>query len=396
MLKDDQSKKPKLMVRKKIVVIPSWYVSEELPGSGVFFRDQAVALSKYHDVTVLAPIFRSLRFINKRLVCKSGAYQEGTLKVFFKEFYYWPFLRSINLSNWSVVAGELLEEFISRNGHPDFIHYQSMYFSVGFIEQAYKLHGIPYFITEHASYFNKVKNIPLKKFVGAVNNAQLLFGVSKAFCCKLSAIFPGSKWNYMPNFIDEHSFFPGTTPIPTNVFRILTVCRLDKNKGVIDLLKAIEQLSDELNIELFIAGDGPERASLEAYTTLKGISHKVRFLGLLNREQVLIQMQQCHLFALASYSESFGVVIIEALATGKPVLATKCGGPESIINDNNGLLVPVADYISMSQGIRYIYNNYSKFNKDEIRKYFLDHFSSAALTLQLANIYQHESEAVNG
>ena len=98
-------------------------------------------------------------------------------------------------------------------------------------------------------------------------------------------------------------------------------------------------------------------------------------------------MHQCDVFVLPSLYETFGVVLIEALAAGKPVIATRCGGPESIVNDENGLLVAPANSDALGRAMRQMVEAIDRFNKDIIRSDCIARFSRQAVIEQLGRVY---------
>ena len=85
--------------------------------------------------------------------------------------------------------------------------------------------------------------------------------------------------------------------------------------------------------------------ALEALVQEKALTEQVTFLGSLTREQVRQEVSEADAFVLSSEYETFGVVVIEALALGKPVIATRCGGPESIVVPSVGYLVEILSVI---------------------------------------------------
>ncbi|MNQ69616.1 GDP-mannose-dependent alpha-(1-2)-phosphatidylinositol mannosyltransferase [compost metagenome] len=91
---------------------------------------------------------------------------------------------------------------------------------------------------------------------------------------------------------------------------------------------------------------------------------------------------------MASRYETFGVVIIEALALGKPVVATRCGGPESIVGDGDGLLVPVDDIESLSSAMWKLYRNPSDYNSEQIKRSCIERFSEETIAKSLKSIYE--------
>lgn len=114
----------------------------------------------------------------------------------------------------------------------------------------------------------------------------------------------------------------------------------------------------------------------------------MKFLGYLTREQVLREMQECDAFILPSLHETFGVVIIEALACGKPVIATSCGGPEEIINNKNGILVPPSDAISLRDAMLNMIQEVNKYDAFQISEDCISHFGEAPVVRHLISVYE--------
>ncbi len=121
--------------------------------------------------------------------------------------------------------------------------------------------------------------------------------------------------------------------------------RLTPVKGFDVLLHAFRQLLDELDgaaVQLWIAGDGPERAGLEALTASLGVGAQVRFLGHCDHAAMARFWAAVDVFALASRWEGLPFVILEAMAHAKPVVATTVDGvPEAVVDGETGLLVPI-------------------------------------------------------
>jgi glycosyltransferase involved in cell wall biosynthesis len=115
----------------------------------------------------------------------------------------------------------------------------------------------------------------------------------------------------------------------------------NEKKGIDVLLRAFAQIRDrEPQVRLVLAGDGPLRSRLEDLARSLGIGDRVEFLGRQERAQVADLLHGCRVFVLPSRSEPFGIVILEAMACAKPVVATSAGGiPEIIESGKNGILV---------------------------------------------------------
>ncbi len=156
------------------------------------------------------------------------------------------------------------------------------------------------------------------------------------------------------------------------------------------MLKAIDIFAEHIPETKFlvnIAGDG-DKVTYAAIAKELGIEDKVVWLGKITRQEALEQHQRNDVFILPSLIENLPVVLLEAIACGKPIIATKCGGPESIVTSQNGLLVEKNDPEGLAQAMLYMMNNYDKYDRHVIRQDFLDRFSSQAVLPQLVQLYQ--------
>jgi len=143
---------------------------------------------------------------------------------------------------------------------------------------------------------------------------------------------------------------PRLFPAGTRV--IGTVGYLAASKGHRDLLQAIALLvREESCLGLVIAGDGALRAALEAQAAALGLTTHVCFTGF--RRDILALMQSFEIFVFTSYLEGLGTAILDAMALGKPVVATRAGGiPEAVQDGITGLLVPPRDPQALADALR--------------------------------------------
>jgi glycosyltransferase involved in cell wall biosynthesis len=126
--------------------------------------------------------------------------------------------------------------------------------------------------------------------------------------------------------------------------------RLTAPKALGVALEAVAQVPE---VELVLAGDGDERAVLESRARELGLDGRVRFLGSLPRDQVLVLLRSADAALLSSAWENFPHTLVEALAVGTPAIATAVGGVREIVTDGeNGLLVPPGDPAALAGAIR--------------------------------------------
>jgi glycosyltransferase involved in cell wall biosynthesis len=93
-------------------------------------------------------------------------------------------------------------------------------------------------------------------------------------------------------------------------------------------------------------------------------------------------------FILPSHIESFGIVYVEAMACGKPVIATDCGGPADFVNQSNGRLIPVENVDSISDAIEYFSINLSDYSSEKIREFFTGNYSGQAVCPKIISTYE--------
>jgi len=108
-------------------------------------------------------------------------------------------------------------------------------------------------------------------------------------------------------------------------------------------------------------------------------------------------MRECDFFVLPSFYENFGVVYIEAMACGKPVIATNAGGPKEIVNEDIGVLVPPKDVEALIKAIEYMLDNYQNYSTEKIAQYAKKRFSYEAIGKILDEVYKsiHQKEKIH-
>jgi glycosyltransferase involved in cell wall biosynthesis len=151
----------------------------------------------------------------------------------------------------------------------------------------------------------------------------------------------------IPDGVDVAQFRPALQPRQPE---IVYVGSLIKRKGLPYLLEAMVQVVRELPaLRLTIVGDGPERAALESTAVKLGLSECVTFAGLQSADGVRQAMQRAMAFVLPSVEEGLGVVLLEALACGTPIVASRVGGIPEVVTAGVGRLVPPADPPALAQ-----------------------------------------------
>ncbi len=161
--------------------------------------------------------------------------------------------------------------------------------------------------------------------------------------------------------LERYAYLARSVPDKKQVVKILTISRLVQEKGLSYGLECMHRLINErslANIEYYILGDGPEREGLQAMARKLKIQDKVYFMGSQTQAGVIRTLHQTHLFFLPSVAEALPVVLMEAQATGMPVVATDVGSVTQVMVDGlSGYIVPSGDVKAMCDKLEYLVRN---------------------------------------
>lgn len=379
-----------------VLFIPSWYPLNANDLNGCFFREQAHAISRSGIKTgVIVPQFRSLR-LGREAIFNSYKeefwYDNGINTYFMHNVFFFPKVPYLDQWRWAKKGMELFETYIKNHGMPDLLHVQSMILGGALALEISKQYDIPYCITEHSSTFarNLVSPWQYKTLQTSVDNASHCMAVSQDLCNLLTRRFLESNWEFCPNLLNP-LFERNQSIIPKKKERqFCAVANLNKNKAIDNLLVAFsEVLKNHPDYTLTIAGDGPEARKLRLLAKNLKISQSVSFLGHINRMQVKELMAESFCYVLSSHVETFGVVVIEALSQGTPVVSTKCGGPESILTSNkDGLLVKADNVNDLANGMLHMIDNKKLYDSKDIRKRCIERFSEKSFISKMSKKYK--------
>ncbi len=385
----------------KILILPSWYPTQSSPMAGNFFREQALALKEAgHEVDVLAPPTRWTLSEIKRTKSvhkfRLGRWQEvdSGVRTFRESFLFWPpgvLMRELNdrfkIKAWEKTA----ERFFKTENPPDIIHSHSMFNGGVLAAKLRSIHSIPTLLTEHASMF-VLRTYPEwseKYIVPTLNSMDKVIAVGPSLAESLRSFVPTIKVEVLGNIIDTEFFTPSDQFSISNDFIFTLIGSLVPVKGIDVLIRAFADWFVGLKVRLIIAGDGPERNKLKLLTDSLGIRGQVQFIGTVDRSTVRDLIQTSDVVVSSSLVETFGVTLAEALSCGKPVIATRSGGPESFVHDGNGYLVPVRDSAALGKAMEQVISNYETYDQVSIRQECINRFSRDAIVTRLNEIY-HE------
>jgi glycosyltransferase involved in cell wall biosynthesis len=258
--------------------------------------------------------------------------------------------------------------------------------------------GVPVIITEQNPWKPWMDDFPFvrRQAVWAAGQSTFHIAISTVVRDEI-ANFTGEsdRLRIIPDGVDESIFtLPNGTTRPKKN-QILFVGVVRPTKGVDVLLKALRLLADRGRDEkLLLVGESfyvsyrKEYDRLRQMTADLGLGDRVHFAGGKPVGELVRDMQESSVLVLPSRKESLGMVLVEALACGTPVVATRCGGPEDIVNDSVGALVPPEDPEALAQAIERVIDGRDRYEPASLRSYALQKFSWQRVTEQYLDLYK--------
>ncbi|SCJ97187.1 Glycogen synthase [uncultured Eubacterium sp.] len=256
-------------------------------------------------------------------------------------------------------------------GVPDIIHAHS--FTAGYCAvNIGHVDNIPVIITEHSSkvltknlskYYKKI----LKK---SVNNASLFLAVSDGLRISIEGITGiKNKVETVANLVNPIFNYDAAAKKTNDHFQFISVGNLIESKGMDILIRAFcKAFTQNDNVQLTIIGDGSCKENLKKLIYANNRTSQIFLCGQLPRSEVAKKMKESHAFVFASKYETFGVVNIEAMACGLPILTCDNIGNAQMDIPHNGILLEQCDVNTFAYGMKKIVKEIDKFDNEEISK----------------------------
>ena len=386
-----------------IMVIPSWYSSPRNKVHGSFFKEQFKALANSGEKITVAyneiwPITMFGKINEKRGI---SFHIEDNLRTYrYKDYNYLP-KTPLMFKSFNKRMDKLYKEIIKNEGKVDIIHAHSAFW--GGIAAAYlsEKYNIPLVLTEHSSLkYAKYAKESYKKYIfESYEKADCLIAVGNGLKKELQE-YVNRPIEVIHNMVDLQLFHIDENIQDRNLesereFKFFSCGFLEEGKGMDCLIRAFTKAFKGENVTLRIGADGSLKQALKKLIEELNMDNQIKLLGALSREEVSKEMKACDVFALASEHETFGVVYIEALACGKPVIGADNGGAEDIIKKYNGIIAKKKNIEDLVKALRLIKENYNIYDKYEIREKTIFSYSEEVLVEKLKGVYKKVYEGNN-
>lgn len=371
-----------------IVFLPAWYPHRKDDMEGLFVRKHALAVAAHHTVDVL--------FLKAEPDLKEPQFEHiehGNLR---EHYIYYPRAnnKALRILRFLTMFRSGFRNILQESGKPDLVHAHVLD-GIGIMALwcRYRYH-IPHVVTEHWSrYLHGDFKSGLHRLFAqwTAKKAKRILPVSENLGKAMQRCGIQGNYTQVSNVVDDF-FFQDIVPASiSNRKTILHICCFDEAaKNNFGLLRTIKKLSENRSdFRLVMVGDGKDHIATQEYAEQLQLPQDiVVFAGKLQPTEIKKALNDCSFSVLFSNYENQPVVICESLACGKPVVATHVGGIPELIDETNGLTVPVQDETALYQALNRMLDTYADYAPEAISRRAYARFSFEQVGKQLDAIYR--------
>lgn len=379
-----------ISARRRVLVIASWYPSIDSPTAGVFIQQQVLALSAVADVAVLhvewgpssfAPV---LSIEDGVTVVRAGVRDTGLVS------------RFLGYRRVGRVAFRALRQ---SWGDPEIVHVQALFPAAMIARDIKRRLKVPYVVTEHSEEYLAFSKRRLVRTPGMLPlilrplalGASRTIAVSELLSSRLRRLRLTVDPVVIPNVVP---LAPATVAATEPPHVIAHVSIMGPAKNLDMLLRAIDLLRESrTDFVLKLAGDGECRQSLERLSGKLGLGEFVQFAGRKSLDEVHSLLASAAFSVISSTHETFSVAAAESLMCGRPVLSTRCGGPEEFLTPELGRIVESDNVTEMANGLDWMLDHCSEFEPQALHEYARERFSPEVVAAQVLGIYSSVLDA---
>jgi glycosyltransferase involved in cell wall biosynthesis len=385
---------------KKILWLTSWYPNSTDPFNGDFIKREAEAVAIYQPLQILHVAkfdrqsisteedYSDFHSRNQNLEEHILYYSStGNDRTVLSRFH--------SLRDYIKRHLKFLKQLRKNDQWPDLIHVQ-VAMKAGLVALYLKWkYGVPYMLTEHWSgYYPVSKDSLYKKSVLTrfltrliIKHAARFLPVSEDLGKEISRHWIQVSFQNIPNVVNT-SLFHASDKKASGVFRFIHISTLLYPKNPEGIIKAfVELLKRDIRAELILVG--PLNPSILAFIKSSGLKpDQVFCTGEIPYEKVAVELRKSSALVMFSFYENMPCVVLEALCSGIPVIATRVGGIPEIIGKENGILIEPGKEMELLNAMKEMIRNYHLFDAGQISRNASSQFSYEVIGKKISDIYQ--------
>ncbi len=378
--------------KQKVLFIAGWYPSQSKPYLGNFVRNHALAAQDVCDLCLITVTggeeagIQESRDENFKII--SSQFRSNKSKSNFSKILVYPrYIRA---------CLKAISLYFQKNGKPDLIHLH-VAFPAGWMALYLKFeYRIPFIVTEHWTGYHKENRTRLGSFARWLSarifrNASLILPVSENLKENIVELFqPNCPIELLGNAVDTNVFNISEVERKPGPIRFLHVSTLfEEAKNVFGIFNAFKNLKDKgLQFELRIVHEYPSPEHVDYAQKMGLLNTNVKFLGGMNSIEIAKEMKNSDAFILFSNFENLPVVLIEAMASGLPIIATRVGDVPRLVDVERGILVDAGNEAQLVIAIEEMSNKFGFFDRAAIRKFAHEKYSMNSIADKLASFYK--------
>lgn len=376
----------------RVLFLAGWFPSRVHPTHGNFVEKHARVVAENHELTVVSIQDDPETKVGSFEIHQSIGQDFKTITVYFGQSTKTTAAHRILLRARAWRKG--IKVYQQVHSRPDIIHAHVM-LDAGIVAAFYQVFTrIPFVVTEHSTaYWTKDALPGIRGLLGrwATRKAAAILPVTQALGQAMQQI-NGLEGHYQTigNVVDT-SLFTYRPPPPDQPFTFLHVSNFKpEQKNVSGLLQAFKSVLEQslVPVRLHLAGDG-DLSGLQSSKVFKAIpAEAIELSGPHTEIDIARLIKQSHAFVLFSNAENQPVVILEALSSGRPCIATTVGGLPELITPERGLLVSPKDEAGLATAMLQMIEQYQHYDQHAIRQQSLAIFSAAAINAAFSAAYQ--------
>ena len=379
------------MKRMNVLMLTPWYPTKDHRYGGVFVRELAKTIQNHSNVTVL-----HCGIVNQTIPNWWAIVQERDQELTDGIPSYRVMFRSSQMKGVTFLRNpgsvyRAAVELSKERGRPDLIHAHVHNSGWGALLTG-KILGIPVVISEHSSAYSRGllthREICEARLIFRMADAVL--PVSQALQKTLQNNGVKGAFKIIPNVVNTDLFhLKSASTRLSGTLRLLAVSSLVKHKGLEHLFRALTMVPwKDRSWHLDVVGDGPEAEQHFQMVKDLELSANITFLGQMFKTEVAQIMRAADLFVMPSIIETFSVATAEALASGLPVLVTRCGGPEGFVTDRAGILVSPGSSKELADALTRMIENLPSYDRVAIAQEAKERFGTASVSATLYELYE--------
>lgn len=388
--------------RPRVLVLSRHYPNPAFPGLGLWVQRMVTAAKPVAEPVVVAPVpwsppglavsdLARLRRVPPRLVANGVEVHH-------------PRVLAGHSLRLHALDARLAYPFVRRLGDRlhaaqpfDLIHAHFIFPDGAVAARLGRRYGLPVATTEHAFWLPWLREHPAvaRQVRRALPHLHTITVESERVREQVAAMAgTGPRVALLPGVLDDQVFVAPGPDEPWEGDQVLFVGLIRRVKGLDVLIRAMAALAAKRpRARLLVIGAGilrgyrPDERDAHALAARLGLGDRVRFAGEASPGEVAAAMRASAVVAVPSRRETFCTVAAEALASGTPVVATRCGGPEDIVTAEDGLLVPVEDAEALAGALEQVLATRERFDRTKLHARAVARFGMAAASIRLQRFY---------